>query len=42
MKIPFKVERVFTNFDRTGVVGQGGECMIFGGNSLGKIGGPTG
>ena len=42
MKIPFKVEKVFTNFDRTGVVGKNGECVIFGGNSLEKIGGPTG
>jgi hypothetical protein len=42
MKLPFKAEKIFTNFDRTGVVGTKGECVIFGGNSLGKLGGHTG
>lgn len=42
MKLPFKAEKIFTNFDRIAVVGKSGECMIFGGNSLEKLGGPTG
>jgi len=34
MKIPFKVEKIFTNFDRTAIVGKTGECLIFGGSSF--------